>query len=332
MDYIFIICTLAVGHSLFMALTLLIIGKKRANRLLALLLFLLALRVGKSVVGMFFLPGMVYELSAVGVVAMAAIGPVLVLLVKSLFVTSPPSRNIYWHFLPAALLPFILPLSGWKVLGPAYYTITLHVLIYIILCYWLVWSNRSLFRTDDLKWKWALNLLAAVSLLWCSFVLQVTVYQRLIYAVNVITAALVFYALSLWAIKRARIFLPDPRQKSEPTDTEAYEALGKQIRQMLEAEQIFTDPNLTVTSLAARLKVQPYLLSRAINYFFKKSFSELLIQYRIKKAEQLLLSPQHKNYTVEAIAFESGFNTPSAFYAAFKKIHKTTPARFKVGN
>lgn len=329
MDYIFIICTLAVGHSLFMALTLLIIGKKRANRLLALLLFLLALRVGKSVLGMFFLPGMLYELSAVGVVAMAAIGPALLLLIQSLFVTSPPSKNIYWHFLPATLLPFALPWSGWKILGPAYYTITLQVLIYIVLAYRFVWHNRSLFRTDDLKWKWALNLLAAVSLLWCTFVLQVTVYQRMIYAINVITAALVFYALSLWAIKRARLFLPDPRQKSEPADTEAYEALGKRILQMLEAEQIFTDPNLTVTALAARLKVQPYLLSRTINYFFKKSFSELLIQYRIKKAEQLLLSPQHKNHTVEAIAFESGFNTPSAFYAAFKKIHKTTPAKFK---
>jgi AraC-like DNA-binding protein len=70
-------------------------------------------------------------------------------------------------------------------------------------------------------------------------------------------------------------------------------------------------------------------VSRAINRHFSKTFSELVLAYRLKRAAQLLLAQDSKLYTVEAIAFESGFNTLSAFYAAFKRHYHTTPAQFR---
>lgn len=328
MQYILILCTLAVGHSLFSAVALLILNRKLSNRLLALLLFLLALRIGKSVVQMFLRPEMSYSMSVVGATAMACIGPVLLLLIRSLFNTSLRIKPVtYWHFLPAALLPLTLPLSNWKILSPAYYTITLHVFVYLFISWGMVYRSRESFKADDLKWKWALSLLAGVTLLSITFALQVTIYQPLFYVTNVIVAALLFYGLSLWAIKRSRLFLPESSGKTE--NQQVLEDLGKRIQHLLETELIFTDSNLTVSSLAGKLNAQPYLVSKAVNHFFQKSFSELLIHYRIKKAELLLLSPNSKMYTIEGIAFESGFNTLSAFYAAFKKIHKTTPAQFR---
>ena len=45
------------------------------------------------------------------------------------------------------------------------------------------------------------------------------------------------------------------------------------------------------------------------------------------EAEQLLKSSN--NYTVETIAYDSGFNSVSAFYTAFKNINNVTPAVFK---
>jgi AraC-like DNA-binding protein len=329
MNYILVICTLAVGHSLFAAVALLVIHKKRSNQLLALLLFLLSLRIGKSVIGFFF-SHMIYGLSIVGVIAMAAIGPVLFLFIQSLFVTlKPASKTVYFHFLPAVFLLVVLSWNTWNILSPAYYVITAQVLFYIAMSYGYVMRNRETFRADDLKWKWSLNLLAGMSILWITFALQITVYQRIIYATNVITAALVFYGLSLWAMKRARIFLAET--KSKPDQADIYEQLGKRIEEILIEKEAYRDPNLSVSALAAKLKSPPYLVSKAINHFFKKSFSELLMQQRIKKSELLLLSPESKTYTIEAIAYESGFNTLSAFYAAFKKINKTTPAQFRDG-
>lgn len=260
---------------------------------------------------------------------MAAIGPVLLLLIQSLFTTNKqyPLWKTGMHFLPAIFLLIVLPWNTWNILSPAYYIITIQVLLYIIASYIFIFRHREVFRADDLKWKWSLGILAGMTLLWMSFQLQILVYQPLVYATNVITAAVVFYSLSLWAIKQGKIFLPDPKQKS--ASREVYDELGKRIQQMLDTEEIFVDSNVSVSSLATRLKTPAYLVSKAINHYFKKSFSELLMQYRIKKSELLLLSPESKNYTIEAIAYESGFNTLSAFYSSFKKINKMTPAQFR---
>jgi AraC-like DNA-binding protein len=330
MEYLLIFCTLAIGHSLFSAAALMILSHKLSNRLLALLLVLLAIRVGKSIIQMFFRPEMSYLTSVIGVIAMAAIGPGLYLLLRSLFNSSASLRKQdYLHFIPSfILLPLMVPVFDWKILGPIYYFITAHVLVYLIICFWFIFSNREAFKTDDLKWKWALILLGSIGLLWCSFLLQITNYHPVIYATNIIVAAILFYGISFWALKRARLFLPESSVK--PENVQVLDDLGKRIEKCFETEQIYIDTSVNVSLLAARLKSPAYLVSKAVNHYFNKSFSELLIEYRIRKAEQLLLSPDSKSYTIEAIAFESGFSTLSAFYVAFKKIHKTTPAQFRL--
>lgn len=327
MNVILIICILAVGHSLFSAIALLLIHKKLSNQLLALLLGMLSIRIGKSVAGYLF-PAVVYELSAVGVAAMAAAGPVLLFMIQTLF---NPQQTLkarhYIHALPVLLIVCISPFTGWPVIVPVYKIVTAQLLVYIILCYYHIYSNRENCKADDLKWTWSRNLITGVTFLWLTFLLQITVYHSIIYLVNVIVAATVFYWLSLWAMMRSRIFLPE--SKAKPEVTEVYEALGKRIEHLLSGEEFFIDPNVNVSKLAEKLKTPPYVVSKAINAYFKKSFSELLIQYRIKKSESLLLSAESKTYTIEAIAYESGFNTLSAFYTAFKKIHKMTPAQFR---
>jgi AraC-like DNA-binding protein len=234
------------------------------------------------------------------------------------------------HFLPALAVAIISPWTHWKFLSPVYQLITLQILIYLLVAFVYVFRNKETYKADDLKWQWARNLLIGISFLWITFLLQVTVFYPIIYLLNVVVAAVVFYSLSLWAMTRSRIFLADSKTKPEVTD--AYEQLGKRIERLLETEELFVDANLNVTRLAEKLKSPPYLVSKAINAYFKKSFSELLMQYRIKKSERLLLSAESKTYTIEAIAYESGFNTLSAFYSAFKKAHKKTPAQFRDNN
>jgi len=190
-----------------------------------------------------------------------------------------------------------------------------------------LWSNRETFRADDMKWKWILFIIAGIGLLWVTFVCQLLFYRPLVYQLIVISAALVFYSLSWYAIPRSRLFIAEPQKKF--SDTQTYEELGIRIRELLNKEEIYVNTDLTVSTLASRLKVPPYMASRAINQFFNKSFSELVVEYRIRKAEQLLASDSQKSLTIESIAFESGFNTLSAFYKAFKKINNVTPSQYR---
>jgi len=327
MEYLLIICSLAVGHGLFMAITLLILDRKLSNRLLAFLLFLLAVRVGKSVLQLYLKPDMSYATSVAGVMAMACIGPVLLMLVKSLFSTGfRITLRQYIHFAPVVILPALL-FSGWKFLSLVYYTITFQVVVYAAWSWLDLLKNRETYRADDLKWRWALMLVSAVSILTATFILQVIVYEPVIYTTNVIVAALLFYGLSLWAIRRAKLFLAEPSAK--PENVTLLNELGERIQLLFDREHIYTDSALTVSALAARLKVPAYLASKAINHHFSKTFSELVLRHRLNRAAQLLRAPDSGLYTIEAIAFESGFSTLSAFYAAFKRCYHTTPAQFR---
>jgi AraC-like DNA-binding protein len=199
--------------------------------------------------------------------------------------------------------------------------------VYIVATLAFLWTNRETFRADDMKWRWIHFIIAGVGVLLITFVCQLLFYQPLVYQLIVISAAVVFYSLSWYAIPRARLFIAEPQKKM--SDTQTYQELGMRISGLLRDEEIYVNTDLTVSTLASRLKVPAYMVSRAINQYFNKSFSELVVEYRIKKAEQLLVSDSQKSLTIEAVAFESGFNTLSAFYKAFKKINNVTPSQYR---
>lgn len=312
---------------MFWAVVLIGMNQRLSNRLLAVLLIMISLRVGKSVFGM-LIPGHMFLFASIGVISMATIGPLLFLFAKSLFDSNYKIKSIDWlHFLPAVVLLLMTFIPGWDVLNKTYRIFTTSVLIYIGVTVYFLWMNRETFRADDMKWKWILFIIAGNFLLWITFVCQLLFYQPLVYQLIVISAALVFYSLSWYAIPRSRLFIAEPQKKI--SDAQAYEELGARIHRLLRDEEIFVNTDLTVSTLASKLKVPAYMASRAINQYFNKSFSELVVEYRIRKAERLLAADSQKSLTIEAIAFESGFNTLSAFYKAFKKINNVTPSQYR---
>jgi AraC-like DNA-binding protein len=324
MHAVLVISSIACGHALFWAFVLFRLNKRLSNRLLSILLVMLALRVGKSVTGFVF-PGHMDFFTTLGLASMAQIGPLAYLFTRSLFDNSFQLRRAhYLHFLPG-IIALILALMGqWRL----YYVFTAHMIAYVTVAAYYLYKNKEVYKTDDLKWQWITFILGGISILWITFVLQLIFYQPLTYQLIVISAALIFYSLSLWAIPRSKLFMADTRRKHDDASLQ-YDEIGKRITELFEKSEVYTDPNLTVTKLASQLKVPAYLASRAINSYFEKSFSELLVQYRIRKSETLLVADGSKALTIEAIAYESGFNTLSAFYSAFKKVNKVTPAQFR---
>lgn len=328
MQLILIISCLAVSHALFWSIVLWTMNSRLSNRLLALLLVMIALRVGKSVFGILF-TGHMLVFSSIGAVSMAEIGPFLFFFTRSFFdSTFKLKTRHYLQLLPGPL--FLIPLLAfpeWPVLNVAYYLFTSLVAVYMFATAIYLYVNREVFRTDDLKWKWCIIVLSSLLAIWITFVCQINFYQPVVYLTIVVTAALVFYGLSLYAIPRSRMFLPDNDKKTSANPINA--KLADELSRLLEDEQVFADTTLTVSKLASMVKVPPYLVSKTINQHFEKSFSEVVAGHRIRKARQLLENDSSKSMTIDAIAYESGFNTLSAFYQAFKKSVGVTPAQYR---
>ncbi|GAB1453447.1 hypothetical protein MASR2M47_35030 [Draconibacterium sp.] len=112
-----------------------------------------------------------------------------------------------------------------------------------------------------------------------------------------------------------------------------YDLLDK-LNHTLETEKRYLDPNLTLGTLAKELHTNREYLSRTINHFFGKSYTDYINEYRIKIALELLESIANgttKNKTMLKIANASGFKSTSTFNPAFKKVMGETPGGYKKG-
>jgi AraC-like DNA-binding protein len=81
--------------------------------------------------------------------------------------------------------------------------------------------------------------------------------------------------------------------------------------------------------LAERLGISPHHLSQVINERLNQNFFDFVNQYRVGEAKRQLLDAKKKHYSIMAIAGDVGFNSKSAFNAAFKKHANVTPSEWR---
>ncbi|SDH20120.1 ABC transporter permease [Mucilaginibacter gossypii] len=104
---------------------------------------------------------------------------------------------------------------------------------------------------------------------------------------------------------------------------------GGQLKAALKLEHYYRDPELDLRSLAEKMDVHPNELSRIINAVFKKSFNELINEYRINDVMRKMQDRNYDHLTLLGIAYESGFNSKSTFNRAFREMTGQSPAEYK---
>jgi AraC-like DNA-binding protein len=101
------------------------------------------------------------------------------------------------------------------------------------------------------------------------------------------------------------------------------------LEQIMHSQQTFLRSDLTLPKLADAVDCSVNHLSQVINSGFGMSFFDYLNQYRIGYAKELLTRLDGQSSAILNIAFTVGFNSNSAFYAAFKKCVGQTPAQYR---
>ena len=100
---------------------------------------------------------------------------------------------------------------------------------------------------------------------------------------------------------------------------------------IVEAKSLYLNPDLRLSDLADAMGVRPYRVSQILNQGLHTSFYDLINQYRIEKAQELLTSPAADRLNLLGVAMESGFRSKSVFNEVFKKTTGKTPSQYRDG-
>ena len=114
--------------------------------------------------------------------------------------------------------------------------------------------------------------------------------------------------------------------KKSFTSSNAY---FKKLEYLMCIEKIYRNPNLSLSSTAETLGISACYLSSMVNAILKRSFIDYVNGHRVADVKKNLHSKEYEHYTIVSVGLESGFNSKSAFYQAFKKITGITPTMYK---
>lgn len=200
----------------------------------------------------------------------------------------------------------------------------------------------SSLESVDLNWlKYFLICLLLVLLLWFNEAFFGIDWINDISAFGYLVA---IYTLSYFAIKQKEIFpfqtqivadikkaIDDtndiaPKQRVAP---EKIDSLTAKLKILMETEHCFLDHDLGLPDLAEKMSITSHEMSYLLNKGLGISFFEFVNGYRVEEAKRLLLSHRHRHLNMLGIAYETGFNSKTTFYTAFKKATGKSPSEFK---
>ncbi|WP_109299680.1 helix-turn-helix domain-containing protein [Aquimarina sp. AU474] len=94
----------------------------------------------------------------------------------------------------------------------------------------------------------------------------------------------------------------------------------------------YLDPDLNRNTLASQIGISSNHLSQIINQKTNHNFYAFVNEFRIKEAKKILQDHASNQYTILAIANDSGFKSKSVFNELFKKQYGMTPSQFRKSN
>lgn len=115
------------------------------------------------------------------------------------------------------------------------------------------------------------------------------------------------------------------------TLTDRYDAREKarRLKEAVAANRLYEDPELTLATLAEKLKTHPHDLSRIINTGLEKNFADFINEFRVREVVRRMYEPANDRLTLLGIAYESGFNSQRTFNRVFKEMTGKTPLEYK---
>lgn len=260
-----------------------------------------------------------------------ALGPLIFFYVLKL--TRPEFKfnwKYLWHFIPVLLEQVILSDA------------VLQLLTFISVFTYLRWCNKLIegyynqlkFIEGDryrLKLRWLQRLLTGFSvlcLLWMPCAIANRFNINVHYPLYPISAVMTIWLGVVAFVRFKEIPTETISVYPSPASTELKQKAAW-LKHVMKNKRYYQDPELTLSSLAKKLGLTTHDLSRIINTGLKKSFNDLINEYRVAEITQKMRDPAYNRLTLLGMAYDTGFNSQSTFHRAFKEVTGKTPAEYK---
>ncbi len=333
-------------------------GDPHANRLLAALMLLFSLTLSEYVLywtNYIYLYPHVANLSAQ---FPFLFGPLVFLYLRTIYTQAPLRWSDAWHAIPflvaiGCFMPwYLLDASSkrlvllnqadfpvqWPLLKSLLWARIGHLIAYAI---WIVrFIGRQPKVGSTRRWAFLLNgfyvgfLISYASY----FVLVRFAFFNTAWDYHISAAMTAFiYLIAYSGYVQPAVFegfdLAEPtapiKYRNSGLTPEASRSLLQKLVGLMEREQLYRNPDLSLDILAGRLDASKHHVSQIINEHLGASFFEYVNHLRIEEAKQLLAETSRNDLHVIEAAYAVGFNNKVSFNLAFKKATGMTPTEYR---
>lgn len=259
-------------------------------------------------------------------------GPILYYWIMGFDQKSANQKGLILHLIPFfAFLIFRITgtFQDWPTLPIVFFM--LHLQFYTLLSIYVLFKSESGENGRDNYFAWSLLIFMVFLHLaqWIRFTFSD--YSELALIVP-FTASAGIYIITIVALTRSTLLeikLKARKYRKSGINEQDSVAKWNQIVTLMESDTVFTDSSFTLGKLSDLISLHPNYVSQVINQNTGKTFFDLITKYRLQKAREMLRSHEKSHYSIEAIAYESGFKSRSSFYTRFKKEFNTTPSAYR---
>lgn len=275
-----------------------------------------------------------WQLPVIQLAATALVGPLLYNFIQYFF------KEKSAHFLRPHFLSVILILIAMVTFDRSI-TILVSTAVLVLIYSYFSWQTIqleirskgiSLFRNPGKRLSWFRNFVLlqgiVIGLLLFSINSPITTESYTLILVLITNVLLIYTQI----FRESRFFsgtqISQKYAKSSLTPEQKYSILNR-LEKLMTEERSYVDPNITLTELSDKLHTTHHNLSQVLNEQKGQTFAEYLMKYRVDEARKIIRNDPKKHLKIENIALQVGYNSKSAFNAAFKRFTNLTPSEFR---
>lgn len=307
-------------------------GNIRANRVLGLLTFSIALKIYNGLALHMYQSWTLIDciFAVIADVGYLSFGPLLLLYVLYTL-DSSKVQPLYWLLLLPSFVPFYIWFNRYPEMSlwvfQSWFLIFLLYTVYTVIKFYSKSSSNFLISQKMRM----ITIITFMFILWLcifSFMINETLYLIELGAFLAVLFYVFIFLLMRFNQNKISSEKIENYQNSNLSDNESALILDA-ILKLFKENPVYRDQEITLPKVAKLISVAPHKLSQVINQRLEMNFNEFVNSYRIRDIKKALVSDAYENYTIAGIAFDHGFNSLSTFNTFFKKSTGQTPTQYR---